>query len=344
MKVAVVSVPHRMHYFRAMSKHFPKKIETKIISSKTATKHHIPSLDLFNQLTKFSPDIIYTDYPLLPSWNAKIYSHFSKKNVRLIVRLRGDWWQEFNSRIKQPSLRHLPFYPLEYITATKGISMADRIVPICKWLEKRVNQKHPRIPTDVLYQGIDPAIFSKAESFNFKPNSVGLVQDYNVLPKVEGLIKFKSVMKKMSDVNFYLAGAGPYLDYAKAKLKLHNVHFIGRVSYPEGLKRFFSSIDAYVLASGLDCCPTTILEAGLMEKPVVASNVGGIPEIIEEGKTGFVVDNGNDTLWEKRIRTLLEDQSVSKKIGKTGAKYVKQNFSWQVLSKKLIEIFSKEVK
>jgi glycosyltransferase involved in cell wall biosynthesis len=62
-----------------------------------------------------------------------------------------------------------------------------------------------------------------------------------------------------------------------------------------------TACDLYVLASELDCCPTTVLEASLMKKPVIASKVGGVPEIVSEGVTGWTIANGRVDEWSDKI-------------------------------------------
>ena len=59
------------------------------------------------------------------------------------------------------------------------------------------------------------------------------------------------------------------------------------------VRDFLSEIDIYALISGMDLGPRTLNEAQLMKKPIVASNVGGIPELIKDGETGFLVEEGN---------------------------------------------------
>jgi len=148
----------------------------------------------------------------------------------------------------------------------------------------------------------------------------------------------------MSDVNFYIAGGGPYTALVKRSYaKLENVHFIGRVSYPEGVRRFHASCDLYVLASGLDCSPMTLLEASLCGKPVVASRVGGVPELGREGVTAWTIPNTKTDEWIHKIRLLIEDENLAKSMGDNGRRFVTERFSWKTLSPKMFGILVKTV-
>ena len=78
----------------------------------------------------------------------------------------------------------------------------------------------------------------------------------------------------MPNVNFYFAGEGNYLPIIKNKCKkLKNVTFLGPLSL-EQCRKFYESINIYLLPTGLDACPTTLLEAALMNKPGIVSNIG----------------------------------------------------------------------
>ena len=62
--------------------------------------------------------------------------------------------------------------------------------------------------------------------------------------------------------------------------KYENFHWLGSLEYPEKVREFLTEIDVYALISGIDMSPLSLQEAQLMEKPVIATNVGGIPESV----------------------------------------------------------------
>ncbi len=141
----------------------------------------------------------------------------------------------------------------------------------------------------------------------------------------------------MSDVNFYVAGGGAHTHLVKqAYSGMDNVHFVGRLSYPEEVRRFYKSVDLYVLPSGLDCCPTTLLEASLCAKPVVASRVGGIPELVRQGETGWTLKNVHADEWVSQIRTVLGDRKLQEEVGEKARRFVMENFTWEREAAKVI--------
>jgi len=79
--------------------------------------------------------------------------------------------------------------------------------------------------------------------------------------------------------------------------------------------------------------PLTLQEAQLMQKPVVATNVGGIPELMRNNKTGFLIKKGDHDELFKKLEILINDEKMSQEMGNTGKKFVSNNFSWEIIAK-----------
>ena len=113
------------------------------------------------------------------------------------------------------------------------------------------------------------------------------------------------------------------------------------MQYPNKVREYLSEIDIYALISGLDMSPLTLLEAQLMKKPVIATNVGGIPELIIDGKTGFLVEKGNSEELIEKIEKILNDPKKIEEMGVEGRKFVEENFSWKIITQKFIDNLKK---
>ena len=91
--------------------------------------------------------------------------------------------------------------------------------------------------------------------------------------------------------------------------KFDNFKWLGRLEYPDNIRKFLETIDVYALITGMDLAPLTLKEAQLMEKPVIATNVGGNKEMMIDTKTGFLVKEGNaDDIIQKLLK-LLENKT-----------------------------------
>src|SRR5208337_5694807 len=123
---------------------------------------------------------------------------------------------------------------------------------------------------------------------------------------------------------------------------LPNVHYVKGVDNVREVCKMLTAADCYVLASGLDCCPTTVLEASLMRKPVIASRVGGVPEIILENQTGWTVENDDINNWVEKIRLAVTDLRLNRNLGDTGRDWVSKEFGWATIAKQVEDILIAE--
>ena len=110
--------------------------------------------------------------------------------------------------------------------------------------------------------------------------------------------------------------------------------------YPKKIKKLFSSIDIYLLLSGLEGLGQSIIESMIMKKPVIASNVGGIPEIVKDSETGFLVDLGDSERIVFLINELFSKPKIVEEITKNAKKNM-EKFSWEIIAKKFLEILEK---
>jgi glycosyltransferase involved in cell wall biosynthesis len=254
----------------------------------------------------------------------------------------GDFWTEHHSLFSTARFPSKLLGPPRLFTWSAGLGLADRILTVSSWLRRIVAERFPHKNITVLHRGIDPEdwLVKETDAFDFERPAVGILQDNIILPKVKGLLWFSDVVKAMSDVRFYVAGGGPFTHIVKkAYAGLENVHFVGRLNYPEGVRRFYESTDLFVHASGLDTGPNTVLEAALCERAVVASRVGGVLERVVEGETGWTIPNGETDMWIAKISQLIDDEDLRRRMGSNGRNFVLKNFSWNIQASRLASIF-----
>jgi glycosyltransferase involved in cell wall biosynthesis len=112
------------------------------------------------------------------------------------------------------------------------------------------------------------------------------------------------------------------------------------MQYPDKIREYLSEIDTYLLLSGIDMSPLTLLEAQLMERPIIATRVGGIPELMSDGKTGFLMERGDHEDLIEKIDT-LQDENKRRTIGESGRQFVIENFNWQKIASKFVASLKK---
>ena len=290
-------------------------------------------------IEEFKPDAIFVDRQ----------RHFGlssiKAEIPLIVHLRGDFWKEMrmaeNTLYKSfPKKRALKKWNE---IAHECFEKSTIILPICDHLKERTLEHYPKKVVHVLYQGINSENWYYQKGMNLNHPCIGLVQSANILDKTKEMLMLSKVMKKFPQVTFYWVGDGPYKNEVLPELnKSKNFKWLGSLEYPNKIREFLSEIDGYALISGIDMSPLTLLEAQLMEKPVIATDVGGIPELILDGKTGFLIKKNDPEDLAEKISLLLKEFS-SNKMGLEGRKFVMENFDWKIIAKKFKEILEQYV-
>jgi glycosyltransferase involved in cell wall biosynthesis len=116
--------------------------------------------------------------------------------------------------------------------------------------------------------------------------------------------------------------------------------FTGRIDY-DLISHYHNMLSIYVALSVIDSesFGVAVIEASACEKPVVVSNVGGLPEVVEDGATGFVVPPRNPEKAAEAIEKLILDKELCLKMGRAGRKRVKKLYRWDDNVKQLISIY-----
>ena len=345
-----------------MAVHFSKRIDYRILvpsypyspESKATSMNRRINIQLFGQdsmragILDFQPDLVYSDTQLHAAV-VKLFSLSVRRSIPFVIHLRGDWWQEYYTWFSEASWRKRALSSQQYCYNWFSLISSKKITPICKWLEKVVRVHLPLKRTEVVYQGVEPSEFKVvSETQEFERPAVAIIQNHTVLPKVTGLLRFREVAKNLPSIKFYITEGEPfdqrYVGAVKqAMADLRNVVFVKGVNSPGAVRKMLNSVDCYVLATELDCCPTTVLEASLMQKPVIASRVAGVPETILEGKTGWTIPNDDVHDWVTRITQVIRDPELNREMGEQGRKWVAENFSWSKIASQVEKIILETV-
>jgi glycosyltransferase involved in cell wall biosynthesis len=155
-----------------------------------------------------------------------------------------------------------------------------------------------------------------------------------------------------------------FKNISEIKKKKNQVVFIGRDSYEKGidiLKNIESKINGkivyctglpwektmeilkssniLIVPSRMESIPQVIKEAFYLKIPVIATNVGGVSEIIENEITGILIPPENPEKMIDAINNLLDDNLLMDKLTKNAFEFITKNFTWQVLLPKYIELY-----
>jgi glycosyltransferase involved in cell wall biosynthesis len=230
----------------------------------------------------------------------------------------------------------------------------DKFIPVSKALEKymvRYCRINPAKVTAV-YAGIDLDKFNirrekeeidkLGEGFGLKKNDLVIGTVGRLEPRKGYRYLLESavqVSKTYPQVKFLLVGDGELRDELEdlAK-KLEITSKIIFAGLAQDVSSILSLLDIFVLPSLDEGLGIVILEAMAAGLPVIATDVGGIPEIVRDGETGLLVEPGNPSVLTSAITRLLGDKEYALTLGEAGKKYAGQ-FSSKVMVEKIEEIY-----
>lgn len=181
-----------------------------------------------------------------------------------------------------------------------------------------------------------------------EPLSIGIVKALEREYGVEYLIgAFAKVRKMGYNVRLLIVGDGSLWGELKAlvtDLKISDsVEFTGSLAnniIPQYLRR----MDIFVVPSLSESFGVSALEASACEIPVIASNVGGLPEVVVDGETGYLVPPRNEAAIAEKIIKLIEEPELRQNLGANGRKFVLENYEWNSCARKMEEIYERILK
>ena len=292
-------------------------------------------------IQEFKPDAIFVDR------QTHFALHSIKTGIPTFVLLRGHYWQEYFWGMKTlgHSLKTRLLLWLRNKISEEVFQNATAILPICKYLEDVVKKRYPMQNTGVFLEGINSERWYHTKKMELKHPCVGLVQDANWWGKTKELLVLEKVLEKMPDVHFYWAGDGQYRKEIVDRLeKFENFKWLGRLEYPEKIREFLETIDVYALITGMDLAPLTLKEAQLMEKPVIATDVGGDKEMMKDKETGFLVREGNSDDIIEKLKQILDNPNLAQQMGREGKEFVNSQFNWELVAKNFLKIIKPYLK
>jgi glycosyltransferase involved in cell wall biosynthesis len=227
----------------------------------------------------------------------------------------------------------------------------DQLIAVSKSIEQKIADEHRTgAPVRLIYNGVDLQRYDHQEpcapfgdQYGIEPGSriVGVVARLEPEKGHQTLIEaWPSVLREVPDAYLLIVGEGSRRDFleqwASAHRVAHRIVFAGR---RDDIPAVTAALDVAVLPSWREAQGLSILEAMALSRPVVASDVGGIPEMVEDGVTGLLVEHDNPVALAGAIVRLLKDPVYAARIGKAGHDLVHERFCVELMVKAIEQIY-----
>ena len=183
---------------------------------------------------------------------------------------------------------------------------------------------------DVVPFGIDTARFLPAPRSPV-PLAIGTVKTLAPAYGIDVLLRAAARLADGAAPQLLVVGGGPERDALQALAAslgiAERTRFVGAVPHAE-VPAWLQRLAVYVAPSRRESFGVAVLEASACGLPVVVSNVGGLPEVVEHGVTGYVVPAADDAALADALRRLCADEALRARMGAAGRARVLERYGW----------------
>lgn len=322
---------------------YPKTKRYQDLSAKEFTDIY---QSFFNQIIdiveEFKPDVIHVHHCSFLVWIANYIK--AMYGISFVVTAHG-------TGVYQATVDH------RFLSLTRqGLERAEYILSNSNWTNKwllKVFGNNLKRKTRIIPCGIDLQAYPRVQNIKIIDKKYDL-KDKKVVIFVGRLTWEKGVIYLLKGApkikgEIFIIGGGvekEKLQKFAEKLKLKNVHFLGYFGkeYIDELREFYKRADCVVLPSVCDeGLGIVILEAMASETPVVATNKGGIPLAVKDGKTGYLVRAKSGKLIADAVNKILSNKKLGDEMGVNARKLVEERFDWDKISEKVLDYYRRSV-
>jgi L-malate glycosyltransferase len=230
----------------------------------------------------------------------------------------------------------------------KNLMAADEVASTSRCMAEQVRSIAPSVDDITITPfGVDVDMFSaQAESLAEKdanaPLIIGTVKtlgpQYGVDMLIRACSRLRSRLKDSAPeisgrLRLRIVGDGPDRKMLEALALQFGVsdiaEFVGHVPHKE-VPRELAKLDIYVALSRQESFGVAVIEASASRRPVVVSDVGGLPEVVLDGETGVIVPSDNPEKAVQALEMLALDRNLRIQMGDAGARYAASKYNWNV--------------
>jgi teichuronic acid biosynthesis glycosyltransferase TuaC len=280
-------------------------------------------------IADFAPHVLHAHF-LIPSGQLAV-----RQGLPTIVTAHGsdayDWAR------RRPGLRR---------AAAEAISRAEAVVAVSRFIERRVRDLAER-DVHVIYNGADERIFGPSTQTAAR-ESLGIGPDRFVIvftggdARGKGLHDLIQAAGRLGEPRLLLLATGlvPPFDAIVAAVDSARIEarLFGVIEQSE-IAQLLAAADVFTLPSYHEGLPASICEAMLSARPILATPVGGIPEIAVDGVHGYLVAPGDVASLAERLRELARDPGTGVRMGEAGHRFAREHLTWRVNARRYDEVY-----
>ena len=303
-------------------------------------------------------DITHANLPLVP--NFAVPPSFGNT---LISTVHSTWKGEAEAIRGEPYSRLNPnekfmvsFNWFLRIFEESMLKRSNRLIAVSDFTRRELLQYY-KVQADkirVIHNGVDTRKFQPAtdkrkakQELGFNPDDIAVLSVGRLYAR-KGLFtlieSMPAVVRSFPRAKFIISGKGQsnemkkLVAHAQKLGVIDNIVFTGY--YPDRkLPRLYQAADVFAFSTFYENLPFAVLEALSTGLPVVTTNVGGIPEMIDDGKNGFLVQPFNSRELSDRILYFLEHPNAASEMASLARKIILERFDWRLIVTKVLRVY-----
>src|SRR5262245_60027333 len=275
-------------------------------------------------MTRYDLDLLHVHYAIPHSISAYLAKMMLKDRVvPFVTTLHGtDITLVGNDRSYLPITRF-------------GIEQSDSVTAVSEYLKRRTIQEFQiERPIDVVPNFVDCDVYGRSTDRNFRrkfaTDDEGIlihISNFRPVKRVEDVVSIFALVRKQQKARLLMVGDGPDRPKAEWLARTHGVAedviFVGKQN---DMNQFLAVSDILLLPSELESFGLVALEAMACQVPVVATRVGGIPEVVRDGIDGYLHDVGDTNAMADRCFSILSNPNLREDLGKAARERATHEF------------------
>ncbi len=294
-------------------------------------RRNIPAIGAVKDFLRRNQFDIINTHSSTDSWLFSLACRLKRSNEAL-VRTR-----HISSKISRDPLTHWVYRFGVKRVVTTGEALRQQLIR-----DNRLPENHVvSVPTGIDTVRFAPGNRSDARQILKVPTDKSIVGIVATMRHLKGHLDLVEAASKLSrDVLWLFIGDGPSRTVIEAKIaSLGMQQSVLMAGNQDNVVPWLQAMDLFVLPSYAEGVPQAVMQASSCGIPVLSTNVGGIPEIVENGVTGKLIQPGNLDALANSIQQILENRSMRERWGTEGRKLAVKNFGSEKMLDRMEQVF-----
>ena len=312
-------------------------VDVKVIPKRPGLAGRLTFLmELRKLIRTLSPDIVQTWLRSANFWG-RVACLLSGKDARIIASVRS---------VDEADIKMLEKWAERVLVKWTDFIISNTFAS----RQSIVNNKMPGKKVRVVYNGIEPGLYDINDTKEEIKRQLAISQHRVLIGTIGRMMPQKNhtmfirtareILQERDNVHFVLVGDGELRPHIKAQISKYGLEDVFTLTgQRKDIPRLLKAFDIFVLTSLWEGLPNVIMEAMCARLPVVATDVGGVPELINHGENGFLVPPNDTSSMVRAIKRLIDDQELRSRFGLAGRKTIEERFSLDQMCKATSRVY-----